>query len=120
MDGPGHYFRRTKHVGVVVPCVAGPFTGVNCKLSLLKSSIRVSADVGKAYPRSGSDDPRFNDYYGTLQSIVTSSAQGDTGLFETNLHDERYLPFEGTGIAGSQWQLTLPSEVRLFDFDTIT
>jgi hypothetical protein len=36
------------------------------------------------------------------------------------LKDERYLPFEGSGVADSQWQLTLPSDVRQFDFDTIT
>ena len=63
---------------------------------------------------------RFNDYYGTVQSIVTSSAQSDSGLFETNLHDERYLPFEAMGVAGSQWQLSLPADIRQFDFDTIT
>jgi len=120
LDGPGHYFRRTKSVAVTIPCVAGPYTSVNCTLSLQKSSIRISTEPGKAYARQGTDDPRFNDYYGTLESIVTSSAQGDSGLFETNLTDERYLPFEGTGCAGSQWQITLPSDVKQFDFDTIT
>ena len=120
MDGPGHYFRRIKYIALTLPCVAGPYTSVNCTLTLQKSSIRVSADVGKAYARSGSDDNRFSDYYGALQSIVTSSAQADSGLFETNLRDERYLPFEESGIAGSQWQLSLPSDVRQFDFDTIT
>jgi Tc toxin complex TcA C-terminal TcB-binding domain len=80
----------------------------------------ITTDLGKTYARQGSDDARFNDYYGTMQSIVTSSAQADSGLFETNLRDERYLPFEGAGIAGSQWQFTLPSEVKQFDFDTIT
>ena len=37
-----------------------------------------------------------------------------------DLKDERYLPFEETGVAGSQWQLVLPFEVRQFDFHTIT
>jgi hypothetical protein len=72
------------------------------------------------YARQNSDDSRFNDYYGTVASIVTSSAQSDSGLFETNLRDERYLPFEMMGVAGSQWQLTLPSDLPQFDFDTIT
>jgi hypothetical protein len=121
IDCPGHYFRRTKSVAVTLPCVAGPYTSVNCTLTLQKSTIRVSTGVpnGK-YARQGSEDVRFNDYYGTVQSIVTSSAQSDSGLFETNLRDERYLPFEGTGVAGSQWQLTLPSDVPQFDFDTIS
>jgi hypothetical protein len=120
-DCPSHYFRRTKSIAITLPCVAGPYTSVNCTLTLQKSTIRVNTDVphGK-YARQGSDDVRFSDYYGTVQSIVTSSAQSDSGLFETNLRDERYLPFENTGIAGSQWQLTLPSDVPQFDFDTIT
>jgi hypothetical protein len=120
MDGPGHYFRRAKYLAVTIPCVSGPYTSVNCALSLQKSSIRTSTNIDKGYQRQGSDDSRFNDYYGTLQSIVTSSAQSDSGLFETNLRDERYLPFESAGVAGSQWQITLPSDVRQFDFDTIT
>jgi len=119
-DGPSHYFRRIKSVALTLPCVAGPYTSVNCTLSLQKSTIRTSTNLGSGYAREGSDDIRFNDYYGTLQSIVTSSAQSDSGLFETNLKDERYLPFENAGIADSQWQLTLPSDVRQFDFDTIT
>lgn len=121
LDCPGHYFRRTKSVAVTVPCVAGPYTSVNCTLTLQKSTIRTSTDLpANKYVWQGSDDARFDDYYGTVQSVVTSSAQSDSGLFETNLRDERYLPFEGAGIAGSQWQLTLPSDVRQFDFDTIT
>ena len=121
LDCPGHYFRRIKSVALTIPCVAGPYTSVNCTLSLQQSTIRISTDVpSNKYARQGSDDIRFNDYYGTAQSIVTSSAQSDSGLFETNLRDERYLPFEGAGVAASQWQLTLPSDVRQFDFDTIT
>jgi len=30
-------------------------------------------------------------------AIVTSTAQNDSGMFELNLKDERYLPFEGAG-----------------------
>lgn len=120
MDGPGHYFRRIKSVAVTLPCVVGPYTSVNCTLTLQKSSIRTSTDLDKTYARQGSDDHRFDDYYGTIQSIVTSSAQADSGLFETNLRDERYLPFEYAGVADSHWQVSLPAEVRQFDFDSIT
>jgi hypothetical protein len=120
LDGPGHYFRRIKSVALTLPCVAGPYTSVNCTVTLQQSTIRTTAGLTGGYARQGSDDSRFNDYYGTVQSIVTSSAQSDSGLFDTNLHDERYLPFEAMGVAGSQWQLTLPSDIRQFDFDTIT
>ncbi len=79
-------------------CATG-CTSFNCTLTQQKSTIRISSQApnGK-YARQGSDETRFNDYYCTVQSIVTSSAQSDSGLFETNLRDERYLPFEGTGI----------------------
>jgi hypothetical protein len=118
-DGPGHYFRRIRSVAVSVPCVVGPYTSLNCRLTLAKSAIRTSTSPGEnGYARAGSDDPRFSEFSGAIQSIVTSSGQNDSGLFETNLHDERKLPFEWSG-AISQWQLDLPS-VRTFDYDTIS
>ena len=121
LDCPGHYFRRIKSVAVTLPCVVGPYTSVNCALTLQNSTIRISTDLpSNKYARQGPDDIRFNDYYGTVQTIVTSSAQSDSGLFETNLGDPRYLPFETSGAANSQWQLTLPSDVPQFDFNTIT
>ncbi|GLV54299.1 hypothetical protein KDH_11470 [Dictyobacter sp. S3.2.2.5] len=116
LDTPGHYFRRVKTVSVSIPCVVGPYTSVPCTLTLLKSSIRVVSDGD--YARTGADDPRFSDYFSSLESIVTSTGQNDSGLFETNLHDERYLPFEGSG-AISEWQLELPADLRQFDYETI-
>jgi hypothetical protein len=116
---PGHYMRRIKSVGVTIPCVTGPFTGVNCTLTLLKSSVRQSNTLaGGKYSRQDSD-PRFTDSIGAVQSIVTSSGQNDSGLFEPNLHDERYLPFEGAGV-DSDWHIELPKEFRQFDYDTIS
>ena len=99
MDGPGHYLRRIKQVSLSIPAVAGPLTGINCKLSLLRSAVRKSPDLGDDYPRrQETDDSRFVDYFGAVESIVTSSGDGDSGLFETNLRDERFLPFEGAGV----------------------
>jgi len=121
LGGAGHYFRRIKSVALTIPSVAGPYTSVNATLTQLKSTIRVNAQLSTGnsdYAREGADDIRFSDHFGSLDSVVTSSAQNDGGLFEANLHDERVLPFEGTG-AASQWQLQLPNEVRVFDYDTI-
>lgn len=119
MDGPGHYFRRIKTIALSIPCVTGPYTSVNCTLTLTKSSIRKEVGVGDGYARLGSEDSRFSDHYGSLQSIVTSTAQNDSGMFETNLRDERYLPFENSGVI-SEWNLELPTDVRQFDYDTIS
>ncbi|HZM75063.1 MAG TPA: hypothetical protein VFC19_05015 [Candidatus Limnocylindrales bacterium] len=119
MDCPGHYFRRIKNVAVTIPCVVGPYASVNCTLTLLKSSIRKSPQLlDGEYGRDGDDTERFSDHFGVTQGIVTSSGQNDSGLFETNLRDERYLPFEGAG-AISQWQLEIPVDLAQFDPDTI-
>ena len=113
--------RRIKTVSLSIPSVTGPYTSVNCTLSLLKSSLRKSSLLSDdVYGRSTEgDDIRFIDYFGTIQSIVTSNAQNDSGMFETNLREERFLPFEGAG-AISTWKLDLPSEFRQFDYDTIS
>ena len=42
LDCPGHYMRRIKNVALSIPSVVGPYTSVNCNLSLLKSSLRKS------------------------------------------------------------------------------
>ena len=120
MDSPGVYARRLKTVALTIPAVTGPYTGVHCALSLLRSSVRVSSEVGDHYPRNeGAEDIRFRDFTGAIQQIVTSTAQNDSGLFETNLRDDRYLPFEGAG-AISTWRLQLPSDLPQFDFESIS
>lgn len=125
MDAPGHYLRRIKSVAVTIPCVVGSYTSVNCTLTLLRSSIRKNALLKDGnYPREGTEDDRFIDSFGNLQSIVTSTGQSDSGLFETNLRDDRYLPFEGLGTI-SEWKLELPAnpskgDPLQFDYNTIT
>jgi hypothetical protein len=53
-----------------------------------------------------------------ITSIAVSNGQNDSGVFDLNFKDERYMPFEGAG-AISQWTLTLPS-FRQIDYNTIT
>lgn len=118
LDGPGHYFRRLKTLSLSLPCVVGPYASVNCTASLLSSSVRIAPLVAGGYARNGEDSTRFLDSFGTIHSVVTSGASNDSGMFETNLRDERYLPFEGSG-AVSRWRLELPGEFRQFDFGTI-
>ena len=54
-----------------------------------------------------------------IASIAVSTGQNDSGTFELNFRDERYIPFEGAG-AISKWRLELPSDFRQFDYDTIS
>jgi Tc toxin complex TcA C-terminal TcB-binding domain len=118
-DCPGHYMRRIKSVSLSLPSVVGPYTSVNCTLSLLSSSLRKSPlPKDGEYARQPEDD-RFVDYIGAVQSIVTSAASNDSGMFETNLRDERFLPFEGAG-AQSTWKIALPASYPAFDYATIS
>lgn len=122
IDFPGHYFRRIKSVSLTIPCVAGPYTSVNSTLTLLSNTVRVKPSLlnGNQYGRDdSSDDLRFKDYSVPVQSIATSHGQNDSGMFELNFRDERFLPFEGAG-AISGWRIELPNEFRQFDYDTIS
>lgn len=119
LDHPGHYLRRIKSVSVTIPCVTGPYSGVNCTLTQHTSSIRhANTLLADKYARKA-EDPRFSDSFGTIESIVTSGGQNDAGLFEANLRDERYLPFEGRGVIGT-WQVQLPRQFKSFDYGTIS
>ena len=126
LDHPGHYMRRIKSVSLSIPCVVGPYTSVSCKLSLISNKYRKNATLKPGattdkdkYDETLGNDDRFVYNVGTIQSIATSTAQNDSGVFELNFRDERYLPFEGTG-AISTWQLEMPKTFQQFDFNTIS
>ncbi|VAX09636.1 Insecticidal toxin complex protein TccB1 [hydrothermal vent metagenome] len=109
MDFPGHYQRRIKSVSLSIPCVTGPYTSVSATLRLENSQWRREASLERDLDIS----------FDGASSIATSNAQSDSGLFEFNFRDERYLPFEGAG-AISQWKLELPTAVRPFDYNSIS
>jgi hypothetical protein len=126
LDHPGQYMRRHKSVSLSIPCVAGPYTSVSCKLSLVSNRYRknttlrqgVPTDKEKYQEQAGNDE-RFTYNVGTIQSIATSTGLSDSGMFELNFRDERYLPFEGTG-AIATWLIELPAAFRQFDYNTIS
>jgi hypothetical protein len=132
VDYPGHYLRRVKNVSLTIPCVAGPYTGVHCRLTLLQSTIRTDTRLSSlsnrccehdrsdpiGYPQ-GVNDSRFVTLCGAKEAIATSTGQNDSGLFEVNFRDERYLPFEYSGAIG-RWRIELPQENNVFDFDSLT
>jgi hypothetical protein len=120
LDHPGHYARRIKAVAVTIPAVVGPHTSLSAKLTLLEHRTRISTDTSGGY---ASEDPvndgRFRLGYGPTTAIATSHGRGDTGLFQLDFRDDRWLPFEGAG-AISRWRLQLPDSVRQFDYETIS
>jgi hypothetical protein len=131
LDYPGQYMRRIKDARLTLACVTGPYTGVHCRLTLLSSMTRIHPEVrppahhcccggkrGSDYEVCA-DDPRIVREYAARESIATSSGQNDSGMFELNFRDERYLPFEYQG-AVSRWRIELPPENNYFDLDTVS
>lgn len=130
LDYPGQYMRRIKNVSLSIPAVVGPYTSINCRLTLLSSKTRIDPRLaiipGECCDAPGlcngyqekPDDPRIVRQYGAREAIATSNAQNDSGMFELNFRDERYLPFEFSG-AISTWRIELPVENNFFDLNTI-
>jgi hypothetical protein len=131
LDYPGHFMRRIKNVTLTIPTVTGPYTGVHCRLTLLSSQVRVDPSLscptavccGKCECENEYEachcDPRIVRQYGAREAIATSSGQNDSGMFELNFRDERYLPFEFLG-AISRWRIELPRDNNFFDMDTLS
>jgi hypothetical protein len=108
--------------------VAGPYSAVPLKVTQTANRIRV-ATGRNASPPSNTDagfyaevpgnDTRFRYNVGSVQSISTSRADDDGGLFILDFQDERYLPFEGSGVCGT-FVVELPQTLRPFDYGTIS
>lgn len=120
MDHPGHLFRRLKSVSLSIPSVVGPYTSVNCRLTLVRNAIRVDGGLSGGYgdPLAAAADTRFQQGVVAQRAIATSHGQNDAGMFEVSFNDERYLPFEGAG-AVSEWRLELPRDSNQFDIATV-
>jgi hypothetical protein len=130
LDYPGHYMRRIKNVSVTVPCVAGAYSGVHCRLTLLSSQTRVDPRLIPPPERCCDDSSDHNSYharaedfrivktYAATEAIATSSGQNDSGLFELSFRDERYLPFEFAGTV-SRWRIELPPENNQWPIDSL-
>ena len=141
LDYPGHFMRRIRNLTVTIPCVTGPFTGVHCRLTLLASMTRI--DPRRSAPAHEcccpepccdecgeeerlareytpcSDDPRIVRQHGAREAIATSGGRDDSGMFQLDFNDQRYLPFEYMG-AVSRWRIELPPDNNYFDMDSLT
>ncbi|WP_437894617.1 neuraminidase-like domain-containing protein [Sorangium sp. So ce124] len=119
LDYPGHYFRRIKSVAVTIPTVTGPYAGVSCTLTLSNTRVRPPpqpAVTAETYP----DTEGFRtDLVPLTDVIATSGGVNDAGLFEPNLRDERYLPFEGAGVLGT-YKIELPAANNRFDIAAVS
>lgn len=96
--GQNHYLRRIKAISVTLPNVSGPYKDICAVLSQCYSKVEMSATVGA----------NVKENLRSSQQIALSTSTNDSGQFQLNFQDERYLPFELTG-AVSRWILTFPN-----------
>ena len=102
----------------------GPYQNVNATLTQLSNKTLLKPeDKAVEYLLTGQGDPPdesvLRSNWRRNQKIAISRGAMDNGLFELNFRDERYLPFEGTGVVSS-WELSLPKQTNRIDFDTIS
>ena len=142
LDHPGFYMRRIRQMTVTIPCVTGPYTGVNCRLTMLSSMTRIDPRLkapthdcccapGPCCPECGEeqrlareylpcpDDPRIVRQYGACEAIATSTGRNDSGLFVLDFNDPRYVPFEYRG-AVCRMRIELPRENNYWRPDSLT
>ncbi|WP_082060878.1 neuraminidase-like domain-containing protein [Pseudomonas abietaniphila] len=109
-DYPGHYLRRIKRISVSLPVTVGPYQDIRAVLTQTYNAVHLTAGAEVA--------PREN--LRASQQIAVSTGVDDDGLFVFNFDDERYLPFEGTGVV-SRWTLAFPNPESQRDMlDSIT
>jgi hypothetical protein len=115
-DFPGHYCRQLKSVSLSFPAIVGPYDNFNATLTQLSHRTLLTADKtalkyllqgpGQDGGQAGAEPPAqvLRVDWRPNQQVALSRGVNDSGLFQLNFQDERYLPFEGTG-AVSTWRL---------------
>lgn len=105
-DYPGLTQRRIKRISVSLPVVVGPYQDIRATLTQTYNAVEIGATLKENMRAS--------------QQIAVSTGVDDDGLFVFNFDDERYLPFEGTGVI-SRWTLEFPNPDSQRDMiDSIT
>ena len=131
-DYPGHYCRKIKSISISIPVIIGPYENIKATLTQTKNSVIMTADKNaiikatktenkQTFTTNISLDPNSTNVrsnWRSLEQIAISKGVNDSGMFELNFRDERYLPFEGTG-AISDWTLEVPKSLNFFDFDNL-
>ena len=101
-DYPKHYCRQIKSVTLSIPAVLGPYQNIHATLTQDSNTTYYLRPNGNGEPNETGKRKDLRAH----QQIALSQGLNDSGLFELNFQDERYLPFEGTG-AISNWTLEI-------------
>ncbi|WP_172566098.1 neuraminidase-like domain-containing protein [Vibrio navarrensis] len=96
-DYPSHYMRQIKTVSLSFPAVLQPYQNIGATLTQIRNCLYTDKSKAK-----GIENIRSS------QQIAVSQGLDDSGLFQLDFNDQRYLPFEGTGVESS-WELEFPA-----------
>lgn len=134
-DFPGHYCRKIKSISVTIPAVVGPYQNLHATLTQNSNAILLKADPKdmspvqyllyvSSLPHGGTPPPKppssvLRENWMPNQQIAVSQGIGDDGLFQLDFNDDRYLPFEGTGVVSS-WTFKLPPDTNPINFESIS
>lgn len=122
-DYPGCFARKIVNISVSIPAVTAPYENIKAVLRQSYHAYVTEADQeGVAYLLSGGKGEKpdcVREDYTSCQQIALSQGMNDSGMFMLNFNDERYLPFEGTGVVSS-WTLEMPKETNHFSFNNLT
>lgn len=123
-DYPGHYLRQIKTVSVSLAALIGPYQNIHATLTQTANKVLLQPDDGGVKYLLGKNDTQPDNSILRVdtranQEVALSQGINDSGLFQLNFNDERYLPFEGTG-AVSSWQLDMPKANNAINYDSIT
>jgi hypothetical protein len=124
-DYPGHYGRKIKAISISIPAVLGPYQEFHATLTQMTNQVVLRPDINAVNFLLGGTDAEtpaadiLRTNWNISQVIAVSNGVNDSGLFELNFNDQRYLPFEGTG-AVSSWRLSMPVSTNLFNFESIS
>jgi hypothetical protein len=112
-DFPGHYCRQIRSLSISFPAVVGPYDNFNATLTQIAHRTLLAPNKAALKqllqgpgPAGAAEIPAtiLRVDWRPNQQIALSRGVNDSGLFQLNFQDERYLPFEGTG-AVSTWRL---------------
>ncbi|WP_340621975.1 neuraminidase-like domain-containing protein [Xenorhabdus siamensis] len=117
-DYPNLSHRRIKSVSVSLPMLVGPYEDICAQLSLGVNARMVKADVQvmEKVLKNGlnADSPYWVRSIHPNQQISLSSGMNDSGMFTLNFDDERFLPFEGSGVESS-WTFAFTNQAQNLD-----
>jgi hypothetical protein len=93
-------------VSISIPAVVGPYQNVQATLTQISDRVLIEANEEAvksllAVLPGGKLDPSkpngVRSSWRPYQQIAISRGVDDSGMFQLDFRDERYLPFEGTG-----------------------